>query len=833
MVTFLNDLLFTRIPMVALFANVFLLFTLLSAKKDASIRAFMGLLAAFLLWAGGAFCMRCQFYPGTGFWWKISLTGIFLVPYLYFLLFSAYTEQRGSFLKLSLGVGTLLMAVLNVFDVFMTQPVLTVTEGQTVSAYDIKWPAVFPVVFALLVFFCIGKMLSRTLKKQDMPIGYLLPLFVGILIMLVGIAVNTVFPTLPTDTLGCALNAICIYYAFYKKRFYALSQITSRGSMYVVSILLTGIAISALYRSWDNAVQKHSGEIWENSTLPVMVICSAIAILLFMGLNKLHDGLFVREQIRRDDQVHAFSASVNSTLRTGEILQKFANLVQSEVPVDHMYLCMFDESRQAYTSDINIRSLEMPLVFRQDHPAVVWMEKKKGGLLYGDFQKTTAYKSMWEQEKQQLQSIQAAYFLPFRGEDSILGFAVFSEKSTRKPYSYSEINFLESVASVASIALKNAMLYQVLEKEALLDPLTGLLNRRTLNKRIEEQFAAKASPLTLILLNLDDFSLYNELYGSEEGDRMLLDFSEILQLVFGKDAIVSRYAGKEFAVLLPMTDALTAKKQTEQVKQLLMEHIADSRERIKKFLTFSAGISSYPSSCANGNQLLSYANMAVFQVKQNGKNSIRIYDGRVTEPEEKTAEDGIQQLTSTIFALTAAIDAKDHYTFNHSQCVSSYATALAAKAGLENDLVEIIRQAGLLHDIGKIGIPDSILTKQGRLTPEEFSIMREHVERSIEMIRHLPSLDYVIPAVLGHHERFDGRGYPRGISGEDIPVSARCLTIADAFDAMVSKRSYKNKMPVEEALNEIERNLGTQFDPHLGRLFIQLVKDGTIPVIEY
>ena len=158
---------------------------------------------------------------------------------------------------------------------------------------------------------------------------------------------------------------------------------------------------------------------------------------------------------------------------------------------------------------------------------------------------------------------------------------------------------------------------------------------------------------------------------------------------------------------------------------------------------------------------------------------------------------------------------------------------LAAHAGLENDLVEIIRQAGLLHDIGKIGIPDSILTKQGRLTLEEFSIMREHVERSIEMIRHLPSLDYVIPAVLGHHERFDGRGYPRGISGEDIPVSARCLTIADAFDAMVSKRSYKNKMPVEQALNEIERNLGTQFDPHLGRLFIQLVKDGTIPVIEY
>ena len=116
-----------------------------------------------------------------------------------------------------------------------------------------------------------------------MPIGYLLPLFVGIIIMLMGIAVNTVFPTLPTDTLGCALNAICIYYAFYKKRFYALSQITSRGSMYVVSILLTGIAISALYRSWDYGVQKHSGEIWENSRLPVMVICPFLEKYLASG----------------------------------------------------------------------------------------------------------------------------------------------------------------------------------------------------------------------------------------------------------------------------------------------------------------------------------------------------------------------------------------------------------------------------------------------------------------------------------------------------------------------------------------------------------------------
>jgi HD-GYP domain-containing protein (c-di-GMP phosphodiesterase class II) len=111
--------------------------------------------------------------------------------------------------------------------------------------------------------------------------------------------------------------------------------------------------------------------------------------------------------------------------------------------------------------------------------------------------------------------------------------------------------------------------------------------------------------------------------------------------------------------------------------------------------------------------------------------------------------------------------------------------------------------------------------------------MRQHVERSIEMIRHLPSMDYVIPTVLGHHERFDGRGYPRGIQGEDIPIGARCMAIADSFDAMVSRRSYKDAMSVENALNEIMNNLGTQFDPKLGALFVRLVKDGNIIVENY
>jgi putative nucleotidyltransferase with HDIG domain len=187
-----------------------------------------------------------------------------------------------------------------------------------------------------------------------------------------------------------------------------------------------------------------------------------------------------------------------------------------------------------------------------------------------------------------------------------------------------------------------------------------------------------------------------------------------------------------------------------------------------------------------------------------------------------------QEYAPTIYALTAAIDAKDHYTFSHSENVSVLATQLAQAIGLDNEHVEMIRQAGLLHDIGKISIPEHILTKTSRLTNEEYNIIKSHVENSIAMIRHLPSLDYVIPIAISHHERYDGKGYPRGLSGEEIPVGGRCLGIADAFDAIVSRRPYKEPVSIPEALKEIERNLGKQFDPVIGNVFINLVKDGTI-----
>ncbi len=176
----------------------------------------------------------------------------------------------------------------------------------------------------------------------------------------------------------------------------------------------------------------------------------------------------------------------------------------------------------------------------------------------------------------------------------------------------------------------------------------------------------------------------------------------------------------------------------------------------------------------------------------------------------------------TLEALTASIDAKDRYTCGHSQRVAHLTQQLAVAAGLEGDTVKRMHIAGLVHDVGKIGVPESVLLKPGRLTDDEFAWIRQHPDIGYRILKDIPQFKDILPGVLYHHERWDGRGYPRGISGEEIPLVARLICLADSFDAMSSTRTYRSALDRKQVLKEIERCAGTQFDPDLAPLFVRL-----------
>ena len=308
--------------------------------------------------------------------------------------------------------------------------------------------------------------------------------------------------------------------------------------------------------------------------------------------------------------------------------------------------------------------------------------------------------------------------------------------------------------------------------------------------------------------------------------------ADIINSSVGESGYTARYGAKEFAVLLPGYDLFSARNLVESIaKQIYVMNNRRTDMKLKP-ITVSAGISAAPYAAKNVKELLENVDLAVYHVKHSGKNGIQVFDtmfrNNNKDAHAKTHAHIYKEYESTIYALTAAIDAKDHYTFSHSTNVAYYATALARTLGMNEDMIEIIHQAALLHDVGKIGIPESVLNKAGSLTDEEYEMIKGHVEASIDIIRHLPSLDYVIPAVIGHHEHYDGKGYPRRIAGEDIPLTARILCVADSFDAMTSIRCYKKAFPVKVAREKLIQDAGKQFDPELVRKFVECLDNGTI-----
>ena len=179
---------------------------------------------------------------------------------------------------------------------------------------------------------------------------------------------------------------------------------------------------------------------------------------------------------------------------------------------------------------------------------------------------------------------------------------------------------------------------------------------------------------------------------------------------------------------------------------------------------------------------------------------------------------------SIIYALAATVDAKDTYTYGHSRKVSEYAVLMGEAMKLPVERISVLRAAGLLHDIGKVGVPDSILTKNSALTDEEWNPIRTHPELGVDILKHVINLVDCLPAIRHHHEHYDGSGYPGGLKTASIPIEARILSIADAYDAMTSPRPYRTQITLEDALLEIRRCAGTQFDPDLVEIFCTVMQ---------
>lgn len=361
-----------------------------------------------------------------------------------------------------------------------------------------------------------------------------------------------------------------------------------------------------------------------------------------------------------------------------------------------------------------------------------------------------------------------------------------------------------------AIVLYQRSTYRVLRalRLASTDPVTGVGNHRYFHERLEralETAGARGACLSVCLLDLDDFKWINDRFGHPAGDRVLARLAGCLR----QDGEAFRLGGDEFAVILPGHDdrqALAAARAiAERIRALRPE------EGINP-ITVSAGVASFPAQATGRDELIRLADNALYLAKEHGKD--RVWAHRPEMVEFGRLADGGDRAARRRAAasLAKAVDERDAYTGSHSERVAELCARIAARMGLGREDTEVVRLAGKLHDLGKLALPEEILRKVSPLTESERRVLERHPQIGFRMLEGL-HISPVDAFVLHHHERWDGKGYPDGLAGDRIPLGARIIFVADAFDAITSDRAYGRRLSPQEAVRELERCAGTQFDP--------------------
>ena len=823
------------VPLVAVIAYTLLLVLVATSKPKTALRnRFRLYLISMLVWSVAAFIVL-QDFGNTLFWFRLmTSSALASMISLYYFTESAITKKiRIASLVYIYGLAAILI---NQFTNCVT-PSAEIINGELIYIFNPQVAIVAGPSY-LIMLYCIVLLRQNSRKaREETQISRYSLFAVAIIIILLGGSLN--FSDLgkyPLDIIANIIAAIIITYAILKHQLLDINVVIRKSLLYAIPTALIGV-VYFLFISLALQIFSNSAN---GNLFVVSLIVSVFAALLVQPfrdlIQRFIDKYFFRERYNSLHMFQRVSRVSSSVIDIGELTRMILNEITNAMHIQKAALFLKNNNQQKLSIASQIGTQISPRTsIANENPLINWLRINDVTVTRQELETDTRFRALWEEERNLINQLGSEVFIPLNTKGELVGMLALGPKLSEQAYTKSDTQLLLSLAHQTAVAVQNAQLYSTAQQE--------LAQRRATEKRLQLQLKRLSALQNINIAITTNIDLQIPLYLLLEQvtEELKVDAADVL-LYDEENQQLFFVAGRGF-----QTDALKYTKLDlgqglagKAAETMQVIHVKDLREEY-------TSLSQAP--LLSGEAFVSYFGVPLIS-KGKIQGVLELFHHSILEPDEdwlsfletltsetaiavdnahlfrdleKSNLDLVTAYETTLEGWAKTLELRDRETEGHSQRVMDLTTRLCRKLGVSDEELVHIQRGAVLHDIGKMGVPDNILLKEGKLDDEEWVIMRKHPVFAYEMLSEIPFLKKASDIPYCHHEKWNGEGYPQGLAGEDIPLGARIFALVDVWDALRSDRPYRKAWSDAEARKYIHEQSGKHFDPVVVKAFEEIL----------
>ena len=808
------------VPFIAFFLYAgLIILVVVSRPQSASRRSFRLFLLSMASWSLSAFFLLVD-VSRAHFWMKmLSSSAITVMVTLYYFV-ETIIETRARWARYLVFYMVISIGLTLFSDLVIEYAVVV----DSVVDWDFGPLILFIAPSYLIMLYSIYLLINNYQDIEDPnQKNRLLYLTVAVSLIIFGSIVNfTDLGKYPLDIAANGLSALIIAYSILRHQLLDIRVVIRQGLLYSIPTVIIGTTYFLIITLFLNIFHFYSGVEIFLTSLVVAVITALVAEPLRIRAQAIIDRMFFREKYNSSQMLQTLSGSVAAILDIYKITSMILDEVCStlHIPMAAFFLRDQVTSRFQLTTQIGQDGAQR-IEFRQDHPTVLWLSAHNKPLTSHDMEVLPQFQSLWRTERQDLKDLGAELFIPIKVHDALVGIFLVGSKRSEQAYTREDILTLSTVANQTAVAIENARLYT---------------SEQTRLREMDVLYSMARKLVTTD--NLEDVV---KIVAQHAVDSVQASYARILTREENGDYICRAF----HSLIHPMDDSKLGEKEPLVAEHyynwilqgaqavVVQSNDPDLHPEEKSVLFFNGARSIYLSPLKGVDEnigLLILGDDHNLNQEASPTAKLRlinvISDYAASAIQRAILHERLEEtFLETIVALANAVDARDTYTGDHSHRLAELSAQIGKVMDLPKDDVEDLHWASILHDIGKIGVPDEILNKKGTLTKKEWVVMKEHPVIGAQIVSPVKHLARVAPIIQAHHEKYDGTGYPYGLEGEDIPLGSRILAVVDAYTAIRDDRIYSESHTHEEAIAELRRFSGTQFDPDIVDIFCKTITE--------